>query len=160
MEKTRSARLLSKVLKHQHTTSMPGLARKAVSKSPLRTKAEPLNRTASFALHSDAATPPAHVRKRSLSASRRAECEPVQEYCVHCDRWRERERVAMVTLSDMKYQVHLWIEALSSWRTAQNTELQLPNFEEPGTRLGEEELSQQMTELARELNELRLCSQV
>ena len=150
---TRSARQLSKGLKHQHTTSMPGLARKAVSKSPLRTKGEQLSRTASFALPTETTTPPAHVRKRSLSASRRTELMPVQEECSNCERMRHQERASLAALSDIKYQLYLCIEALHSWRAGQTAALELPCLEE--AMHIQLERSQGFTEVINELGRLQ-----
>lgn len=150
---TRSARQLGKNLKHQHTTSMPGLARKAVSKSPLRTKGE-LSRTASFALPTETTTPPAHVRKRSLSASRRAELEPVLEECPNCENLRHRERATLAALSELKYQMHLCVEALHSWRAGGT--LDLPNLnEELRAQLGQHQFEQSVNELMQELSVLQ-----
>lgn len=140
---TRSARQLSKNLKHQHTTSMPGLARKAVSKSPLRTKGE-LSRTASFALPTETTTPPAHVRKRSLSASRRTELEPVLEECPNCEALRHRERASLAALSELKYQMHLCVEALHSWRAGGTLELPSVNEELKTQHQGVKELMQEL----------------
>jgi len=132
---------------------MPGLARKAVSKSPLRTKGE-LSRTASFALPTETTTPPAHIRKRSLSASRRTELEPVQEECPNCERLKHRERASLAALSELQFQLHLCVEALHSWRAGQALEFPGLN-EELTTQLGQDQFQQGITELMRELGGLQ-----